>query len=94
MYVTLGPGVTTPAVLMVITSGQSVERKWKIKVTQIPCGVTYAGYFFIFYLFFFFLRDFIFKKTSFEKLQYLKQKQYYILLSLLVISVFLSFKVI
>ena len=31
-------------------------------------------------LLFFFFRDFIFKKTLFEKLQYLKQEQYYFLL--------------
>ena len=36
--------------------------------------------FFFFFFFFFFLRDFIFKKTLFEKLQYLKQEQLYLIL--------------
>ncbi|KAA0199977.1 hypothetical protein HAZT_HAZT001367, partial [Hyalella azteca] len=42
MYVTLGPGTTTPPVLTVVTLGADFDRKWKIKITQIPCNSAYT----------------------------------------------------
>ncbi|XP_076057013.1 uncharacterized protein LOC143034597 [Oratosquilla oratoria] len=38
MYVNLGPGSTTPSVLTFVTMGPDFDRKWKVKVTQIPCN--------------------------------------------------------
>ncbi|KAG7168192.1 hypothetical protein Hamer_G016825 [Homarus americanus] len=43
MYVDLGPGATTPSVLTFVTMGPSFERKWKVKVTQIPCNSDFTA---------------------------------------------------
>ncbi|XP_071534346.1 uncharacterized protein [Panulirus ornatus] len=43
MYVDLGPGATAPSVLTFVTMGPSFERKWKVKVTQIPCNSDYTA---------------------------------------------------
>ncbi|KAF2367174.1 CUB domain [Trinorchestia longiramus] len=43
MYVTLGPGTTTPPVLTAVTLGTDLDRKWKIKITQIPCNTPYTA---------------------------------------------------
>ncbi|XP_042885176.1 uncharacterized protein LOC122261544 [Penaeus japonicus] len=43
MYVDLGRGTTTPASLTFVTMGPSFDRKWKVKVTQIPCNTDYTA---------------------------------------------------
>lgn len=43
MYVDLGPGATTPTVLTFITMGPAFDRKWKVKVSQIPCNTDYSA---------------------------------------------------
>lgn len=43
VYVDLGPGPSTPSVLTLVTMGPNFDRKWKIKVSQIPCNTDYTG---------------------------------------------------
>ncbi|XP_028170488.1 uncharacterized protein LOC114360114 [Ostrinia furnacalis] len=43
MYVDAGIGTTNPVKLTFVTSGNSFERMWKVKVTQIPCSTIYKA---------------------------------------------------
>ncbi|KAM3969070.1 uncharacterized protein ACR2FA_003721 [Aphomia sociella] len=43
MYVDAGIGTTNPVKLTFVTSGNSFERMWKLKVTQIPCNTIYKA---------------------------------------------------
>lgn len=43
VYVESGPGVSGPVVLLITTSGAEFVRRWKIRVTQIPCPSIMKG---------------------------------------------------
>nr|XP_012551440.2 uncharacterized protein LOC101744434 [Bombyx mori] len=43
MYIDAGIGTTNPVKLTFVTSGNTFERIWKVKVTQIPCSSTYKA---------------------------------------------------
>jgi hypothetical protein len=38
VYVDMGRGSANPVVLSVVTNGNNIGRKWKIKINMIPCN--------------------------------------------------------
>ena len=42
VYMIMTPGTSTFGLNMILT-GTSTSRLWNIRITQIPCGATYAG---------------------------------------------------
>lgn len=38
VYIDMGRGSANPVVLSVVSNGERVTRKWKIKINMIPCN--------------------------------------------------------